>query len=302
MKARRSKKTPTPPSPPLILDFDRKSVQQVLGDIEIGQCWELLRASKQAYTAAQAALSLRVPPARAQHALDTLVEAGFIERVRAGRGIGSVTYRAIPREIMIGWDPGSPDHRQILTQLSATLRAVSRRAVDDCDAKPRRRAAQSVYLTFAAEHEDARSILAAITALGEQIRSANSRAERAKGEGPAAADATGPANPPEARMYHLSLDIREVDPDAAPLVPGFVIINREHVARLAADRATAPDSVLSPRELDIARLLAAGRSRVEIAESLGLGLNTILTHCKRIYAKLGIDKRADLTKRMRTVS
>jgi DNA-binding NarL/FixJ family response regulator len=51
---------------------------------------------------------------------------------------------------------------------------------------------------------------------------------------------------------------------------------------------------LSPRELEILRLLAAGRSLAQIAEALGLGYKTIANTCSQIKAKLGVTKTADL--------
>jgi LuxR family maltose regulon positive regulatory protein len=48
---------------------------------------------------------------------------------------------------------------------------------------------------------------------------------------------------------------------------------------------------LSERELEVLRLLAAGLSRHEIAEQLVLSLNTVKTHARNIYGKLGVNKQ-----------
>lgn len=59
---------------------------------------------------------------------------------------------------------------------------------------------------------------------------------------------------------------------------------------------TAPegDGLLSPREWEVARLVAAGRSNSEIAEQLFISQRTVTTHLQRIYSRLGIS-RSDLT-------
>jgi DNA-binding NarL/FixJ family response regulator len=53
---------------------------------------------------------------------------------------------------------------------------------------------------------------------------------------------------------------------------------------------------LTPRDLEIIRLLARGRSLSEIADALGLGYKTIANTCTHIKAKLGVDRTADLVR------
>jgi DNA-binding NarL/FixJ family response regulator len=51
---------------------------------------------------------------------------------------------------------------------------------------------------------------------------------------------------------------------------------------------------LAPRELEIVRHLAAGRSLGDIAAALGLGYKTIANSCTVIKSKLGVETTADL--------
>jgi LuxR family maltose regulon positive regulatory protein len=55
-------------------------------------------------------------------------------------------------------------------------------------------------------------------------------------------------------------------------------------------------SNLSRREIEVIRLLAAGKSTKEIAVVLMISFNTAKTHVKRIYAKLGIHNRREIIK------
>jgi LuxR family maltose regulon positive regulatory protein len=50
---------------------------------------------------------------------------------------------------------------------------------------------------------------------------------------------------------------------------------------------------LSPRELDVLRLMAAGLSNPEIADELVIAVSTVRSHCKSIYGKLAVHRRWD---------
>jgi DNA-binding NarL/FixJ family response regulator len=50
---------------------------------------------------------------------------------------------------------------------------------------------------------------------------------------------------------------------------------------------------LSPRELDVLRLLVSGAGNKAIAAGLDLSENTVKTHLSRIFAKLGVQSRAE---------
>jgi two-component system NarL family response regulator len=61
------------------------------------------------------------------------------------------------------------------------------------------------------------------------------------------------------------------------------------VAERLAERPHASD--LTPRELEVLRLLAHGQSNKEIADHLGIVEGTVKIHVARILDKLGVDDR-----------
>ena len=63
-----------------------------------------------------------------------------------------------------------------------------------------------------------------------------------------------------------------------------------------AAEADEPIGKLSPRDLEILRLLAGGRSLAEIADSLGIGYKTVANTLTAIKAKLGVSRTADLVR------
>ena len=51
---------------------------------------------------------------------------------------------------------------------------------------------------------------------------------------------------------------------------------------------------LTPREADVLELLQGGQSNAEIAATLHVGVETVRTHARNIYRKLGVSTRRDL--------
>jgi two-component system nitrate/nitrite response regulator NarL len=62
--------------------------------------------------------------------------------------------------------------------------------------------------------------------------------------------------------------------------------------REVRDRRERPQTVLSPREAEVLKFLADGRSAPQIAAELHLSPSTIKTHLQRLYERLGVSDRA----------
>jgi LuxR family maltose regulon positive regulatory protein len=54
---------------------------------------------------------------------------------------------------------------------------------------------------------------------------------------------------------------------------------------------------LSPRELEVLRLLPSGFTAEELADQLIISVNTLRSHLKSIYAKLGVHSRHEAVAR-----
>ncbi|MGP3920351.1 response regulator [Nonomuraea sp. 10N515B] len=97
---------------------------------------------------------------------------------------------------------------------------------------------------------------------------------------------------------HLAAAVRLVSTGDALLAPS---ITRRLVERYAcADVRPAPAPAaahrelvgLTPRELEVLRLLGQGLSNTELAKALTLSESTVKTHVGRIFTKLGLRDRA----------
>jgi DNA-binding NarL/FixJ family response regulator len=68
----------------------------------------------------------------------------------------------------------------------------------------------------------------------------------------------------------------------------------ELLQRMEREGRTLPEPVahsLSERELDVVRLLAAGKTNREIAQELILSISTVKTHVEHVIAKLEVADR-----------
>jgi ATP/maltotriose-dependent transcriptional regulator MalT len=86
--------------------------------------------------------------------------------------------------------------------------------------------------------------------------------------------------------------------------PGAAVLERlERAERRRRPRGTPPavaeDAELSERELAVLRLLASPLSQREIGEELYVSLNTVKTHTRRIFRKLGVSTRKEAVARAR---
>ena len=61
---------------------------------------------------------------------------------------------------------------------------------------------------------------------------------------------------------------------------------------IQGDAMAQASAALTRRESEVLRLLARGRSYGEIAEQLGVSINTVATHIKKLYLKLDVHTAA----------
>jgi DNA-binding CsgD family transcriptional regulator len=108
-----------------------------------------------------------------------------------------------------------------------------------------------------------------------------------------AARARGDALPTPPRLPTGSLvAVARIDED--PVFGGA----RCAVVRVETPKRPAALEGLSKREREIARLLVAGYSGVNVAAISGLSENTVRTYVRRLYAKLSVNNRADLVRKL----
>ena len=91
-------------------------------------------------------------------------------------------------------------------------------------------------------------------------------------------------------------------PPAAASVRDAVAKNRRHVvdtAEVAGMQARV--ELLSARQRQVMELAAAGLSNKEIARSLDIRPETVKSYLKSVFAKLGVERRAQAVSRAQTL-
>jgi DNA-binding CsgD family transcriptional regulator len=96
--------------------------------------------------------------------------------------------------------------------------------------------------------------------------------------------------------FHAFWLDRTAQEQEAPLI-GIAVGRREPLA-LKFWRRTE-NLPLSGREIEVCLPLALGKTRAEIAGRIGVSKNTAINHCRNIYAKLGVQCRAELAEKLR---
>jgi DNA-binding NarL/FixJ family response regulator len=74
---------------------------------------------------------------------------------------------------------------------------------------------------------------------------------------------------------------------------GLQVLPAATISSGLAAPSNGPD-LLTPREAEVLALLQSGRSNAEIAFELHVGVETVRTHARRVYRKLGVRTRREL--------
>jgi ATP/maltotriose-dependent transcriptional regulator MalT len=83
--------------------------------------------------------------------------------------------------------------------------------------------------------------------------------------------------------------------DLSATVPASTVTS----ALNSADRAWSPVEPLSPRELEVLRLMATGAGNQQIADRLVVAVSTVKTHVNGIFRKLDVASRIEAVTRGR---
>jgi DNA-binding NarL/FixJ family response regulator len=78
---------------------------------------------------------------------------------------------------------------------------------------------------------------------------------------------------------------------------GMHVLPRSATAGGGVERLSMEGGELTAREAEVLELLQDGHTNAEIAEALEIGIETVRTHARSIYRKLGVPSRRELARR-----
>ena len=78
---------------------------------------------------------------------------------------------------------------------------------------------------------------------------------------------------------------------------GMHVLPRAAAAGGGVGRLGLEGAELTTREAEVSELLQDGRTNAEIAEELSIGIETVRTHARSVYRKLGVPSRRELARR-----
>lgn len=271
------------------LELKSPGLVRALTDIPTMQRWEILRRVQRPFTVAELAQEARTSLEEAQRSLDVLIEVGLVSSRPASSRRPKITYEAPMERLFVSWDSTDEEATAAWRLLRASGFAYSRRIQDEMTLGPgaEKFASQNIggVTSVLLRKEDVSKLRETLREVYATLSAADQRARAS-------------ADPEDCIPYHVAFNLVRMPESELPMAE-FFVFEKTGFERERAVVESGADKILSPRELQIARLLASGKSRPDVAKEIGLTTNTVASLSKLIYRKLGVSSRAALTARMR---
>ena len=274
-----------------VIDVRDEEGMKLLSDGTALASWELLRRFGGTMGAAAISRSLRANVEEIQRALVLLIDHGIVQ-VHPARGRRRVpAYSCRKVGVTVEYRPHDPvDERAMQAAIpriatagqAAAVRVQSVAAEDSAEPKAMHRNLRISTHLDAHDAEELRSRIDDLVAFMRLLES--------KYVGEDALDAV---------HCNYTVDVA-VRPIPAPLAATPMVVFRPVglPAKVEAGVASKDAGILSPREREVAVGIVNGRSRSDIADRLGITASTVATLTKRLYRKLGVHSKSQLSHRL----
>lgn len=244
--------------------------------------WETLRRVARPTAASVLSQLVRLPLDQTESCLDRLARAGLVTHLRARGRRKTSMWRANGSQVVVQFDSREPSHGDhlengLLGMMESLLLA------EVVGGGPSEDPGLSVRFLTAARlsTQDIAELQRRLRAIEDFLCTvANRRLQQPK--------------PGDVDCNHVvQIQVRPTNGRTRP-VPTVRFTPNGTSDHHAAPPPELLGRKLSRRELQIAQAMLTGMTRVEVAKHLGLSPHTISTVCKRIFRKLGIQRRSQL--------
>jgi len=273
------------------LDIRAPGVLEALGGASHLVIWELLRRIDRPASADELARASGSPRAVVQAALDAFERIALVTRRRSTSGARGYGWVVSCPAIVVQYRVGDLGDQALLQQLDAVF-DQRRRAEIAGKIKPEATRGDQDF-AWTSMHAGSFSD-AEIRELWELLQGLTRffarTSDRFKG---------APITADHHCSHHVSVSVDPLLHGVLPL-PNLQIVGQQAATAVAKAIAGDPSGALTAREGEIARGLARGKSRDSLAEELGISKHTVVEYTRRIYRKLGVKNRAQLSARIHT--
>ena len=259
-------------------------VASIVADALLLGLWGYLRLANRPLTLAELSAATRLDPALTQRKLDVLASYGIVQAVPSTSRRRSIAYRALHQGLQVhvprNGKSGVP--REIQTHPQAHV----------CGLLERNLPGRNEHGAWA-WHADFAGVFNMKPEETDELRRRLDRvAEYANTLG---AKYASRGTMPELCNYALSFRVEPLRSHTLPFAPVQFVVAGSRERPKQRSRRTVE---LARREREVAIALCRGMTAKEVGSLLGIQRSTVATMTKRIYAKLGVHRRAQLVSRL----
>ena len=274
------------------LHADAPGLLDALSDVDAMCLWEVIRAQRTPVTLPELTTLTGASAGVVQTRLDMLANAGLVRTVRARKPRNSVGHVVAHQRLVVAFDQSDPATVARIREISKTYERYADDLIlnhGETGSDPST-TCRSRYVGVdqldQADFADLRRRIDSVCEFWNMLANKNA--------------------PPHGSGRRLRTANHAICIRVEPLSPGKLPIPEawfrplEAAERVAADHGSVKGRrLLTTREAEVARALATGLQRKQLATHLGVSIHTLTTMCKRIYAKLGVHSQAELAAVMR---
>lgn len=261
----------------------------VLAEPESGGVFEVIRRFGGPVVAAKVAEASGLSLGRVMERIDALASIGLVRAIRPRAPRKVFAYEATCSRVVVTFDSRSPEESRSVLHLQA---CATRDAEEAMHVQPASAIDGTAGRAWHQTRIKCRLRPEHMKGLGQRLHAVGEYLMQVASEAPMDGTDSSPLC-----NFVVGINLVPLDVPLLPSAP-IVAVPRTAVAASIASDASTGFAGLTVRERQVAVALRDGRTRNQIAHELGISPNTVGTVTRKLYAKLGVHRRAELVTRL----